>query len=426
MEELISESINDSEDEFQQAIKESLKEQEHKKDDKKQDKDEKLSREMDYHWINLKKNDYIVTSKGIGLLTTDKQENSDDIGKTKFKVKIDSNKPESILLENLNYSLHKSIKVHLVNYLDKVFQLYHPVNVNDEFIDFKDDFCDFYNLNTDSIAIIFKNNKLGKKDLEKKKFGKDFDFNNDYLIILQAKTKPCVKKLEFYRYHNSPGESLNHKFIFTINVPITLQSLFLNRAHYRGCRCNYTEFELSVVNAPIENFKSDETKKESKEKKKVRGKKKQKKENAVSAYSFDKIFKSPDQYEFEKIKAIDMINADNFGDDDEDSYNSDDSYNFDAEEKDDFKEMIKKKVELAMDDVVLSPETIYQVKFKLNSYHETVECYNFKTEKMKKSFLKDGLEMIFHIPVNPQNSSRNILYFGGIGYTIQTMFEKDN
>jgi len=411
----------ESEDEdVKLAIKTSLEECQIKSKEntnKKEGAEEKLTREMDYKYVGLSLNDYIITSKGIGKLTQPPKENNDDIGKTTFKIDYDET-IESVTLENLNFSLFKSIKVIVVNYLDKIFQLNYVVNINEDFDSFKHSFCDSYFLNPNAVAIIYKNNKLNKKDM-KKKFGKDFDYNNDYVTILQAKTLPCIEKIDG---HIDPhrAENLLCKFIFTVNVPITCQNLYFFRSLYPDRKCKYFDFEIFMVNASIENFCKEEVKEVTVKKK---GKNKDVKESSDSQYNFDKIFKNSDKYDLISIKTIESINADN----NESRYDSDDetySDNSKSNKSDERDKILKKMAELSMDNITFLPETIYYVKYKVNvDRYDHILAVNFKSDRFKKFKMKNNFEISFHLPNN--DKSKNYLYLGGIGYTVQTIFEKD-
>ena len=412
-----------SEDDMQRAIKESLKDSKVNPESKvntiKVIKEEKLTRELDYKYAKLKKNDLVITSKGIAKLTKEFEENNDDIGKTKFKFDLDG-KTETLTLDSLNFSFHKSIKVFVINYLERIFQINYPININEDFESFKESFCSAYNLNEKSVAIIYKNNKLGKKDL-KRKFGKDFDYNNDYVTILQAKAKPCINQLESYPTNNYLEEVPSIIMVFTVNVKIVCHGFFLFKASYSRNRCQYTDFEFSLVNTDIQGFKSQGT-----EDTKLAGKEKKKKastsEKSESAYSFDKLFKNIDKYEVESLNKIDIINADNEEDDDN-TDSGDESKSDDSQEN----EQLKKMIKVEMGNFVLQPETIYMIKFKINTFHNDVNCINLRNNKCKKFLLKNNLEVTFHIQENTKNNNnqKNYLYFGGFDYTVQTIFDED-
>ncbi len=288
-----------------------------------------------------------------------------------------------------------------------MFQINFPINVNDTFQDFKDNFCNLYNISPNALAIIFNSNKLEKADL-KKIFAKHFDFSNDFFVALQAKTKPCIQNYEFDRTSYS-SSSQEIKFIFTVNIPVFCHSFFLYRAEYHDSSSDYYDIEFSIINEAIENFRSDK-KKDSKDKK---GKK-----SSSIIYDFEKILRKPDSYEKSKIKKIKRIEGYNYGDD-----LSDDAYDSDKEENEKIKIVKKKMVDLPMNDIMLKPETIYFMKFRLDNHYNNIEAYNFRSDKIKKSYLKDGFEMTFQLS---EDSNRNYLFFGGIGYTIQTIFEKED
>jgi len=383
--------------------------------------EEKLTREMEYKYLDLLKNDFIITPKGIGKITQPMNENFDDIAKTKFKVDFDG-KTENINLENLNFSVYKSINVYVVNYLNRIFKLNFTIDINQDFESFKEHFCDLYNLDLKTVALVYKNNKLNKKDL-KKKFGKDFDYENDFVTVLQGETKPHIQKIDGYEYAVSLSEVETHKFIFTVNVPIICLSFFLFKATYSGCKCRYNDFELSIVTESIENFKNEdvkEVKTTSEKKKKKKGGEASK--NSDSIYSFEKLFKYPDKYNYETLKTVDAITADREDSDDSDNDNESDSQSSSMSEK--RKNIEKKCSEVNMDGIILQPETIYQVKFKLNTFHGDVQTINFKSDKVKKFLMRDNFEITFHLPGNEKNPNRNILHFAGLEFTIQTIFEK--
>ncbi len=109
---------------------------------------------MKCNLLGLKTNDYIVTPKGFGKITQDLME-SEELGITTFTVEFEGNQSEFIYFDEINYTVHKEIKVYVVNYLDKVFQINFSINVNDTFKEFYEKFCKFYNLDKTKVGVVF-------------------------------------------------------------------------------------------------------------------------------------------------------------------------------------------------------------------------------------------------------------------------------
>ena len=417
-----SQGSNSEENQIQKAIKASLEEvNTNEKIDKNliimknEQKEEKLTREMDFCFNNFNKNDFLITPQGIGKIVKEIQEDTNNkIGKTNIKYEIDG-KTQTTNLENLNFTLHKLIKVFVINYQDRIFQINFPININDDFEYFKHSFCIAYNLNEKSVAIIYKNNKLGKKDL-KRKFGKDFDYNNDYVTILQAKAKPVLNIFELYPINARIKENETKKFIFMVNIKATCQYLYLFKAPYSGYKCVYNNFQFRKVNnIDIQSFKTSDKEEQSKKKKESK--------KVESQYNFDKILKNSDNYDFETYKTVDYINADNNGnnsDEDSDSENS-------IASKDKKKRINSKTIEVDIDNIVLFPDTVYIVNFSINSSGYNVGCLNLKSDKVKK-YIKDGFETTFYLQDSSSSeniNAKNCMFFAGIGYTIKTIFDDE-
>jgi len=118
---------------------------------------------------SLEKNDIILQNKGqskiIEIIDEDDDENK--------KFKLDTNgKKETIPYSNLEISVAKSLKLVIVTVENKIFELSYPVDINCTFESFYFQFCDDYLVNEKQVAIVFKNNKLSKKEKRKIKIYK--------------------------------------------------------------------------------------------------------------------------------------------------------------------------------------------------------------------------------------------------------------
>lgn len=377
----------------------------------KKGKTEKLTRELNFAFSDLSKNEFIVTPKGIAKIIQPFKENEKEFGKSKFKVEIDG-KSEVITIDQMSYSVYKPIKIYVVNYQNRMFQLTQCVDINFTFGQFKEEFCNIYKISPKTIALIYKNNKLKEKDMSKK-LGKDFDYENEHLIILQG--NPIIRKSTFSDLSLCPWsqrEWIDVKYIFLVNTHIHCSNIYFYKSYYQGCRAEYCQMEISEVDDNIQTYLSEGE---------VKTGKKKSKENDASSYNFDKIFKNPDNIKFTKLKTVDSLNAENVytNDRDGDDDNSDEDSMYSV--KQGIEEINKKmvSVELGND---LVPNKIYYVKFRLNTYYDTINSYNFKHERVKKSKLKDRLEVTFYMPP-PADQNYNSLFIGGLEYRVKTIFD---
>lgn len=99
----------------------------------------------------------------------------------------EEDKDITVTLDTINeYTVYREIRVVYVNYLNKTKQLLYPVNINMSFEIFHKSFTSTYNCSEETISIIYKEAKV--TDLNEFNFS-SFDFDNDYLILLEKSSK---------------------------------------------------------------------------------------------------------------------------------------------------------------------------------------------------------------------------------------------
>jgi hypothetical protein len=223
----------------------------------KNDFSSKYSRDTHNFFSDLKKGEFLIKKdspkNSSEILKINNIRDKDELNK--FKIHTKSNKDEKIEITKDNiseFSLFKKIKIVLINYLNKIFEMYIPFNINYDFTQVKSDFCQSYNLDEELIAIIFKEKKISNKELSKFKLNKDFDFEKDFFIFIQA--KPAMDFFKFTEvtypdnFRNKNNSTQKRRTIMIFNQNIKATSLFLLSGRKNDNDCVAKKLEIYELN----------------------------------------------------------------------------------------------------------------------------------------------------------------------------------
>lgn len=88
----------------------------------------------------------------------------------------------TVTLDTINeYTVYRDIKILYINYLNQTKQLLYPVDINQSLKQFSKSFISTYKFEEETFSIIYKEVKVNLDDFNLF----SFDFNNDYLIVLE-------------------------------------------------------------------------------------------------------------------------------------------------------------------------------------------------------------------------------------------------
>lgn len=355
--------------------------------------------------VILDKNDFIITSKGMSKIVEIIDE--DDEENVKYKLDI-AGKKETIAYKDLVFSVSKSIRVIVSTFENKVYDVMYPANINCTFEGFLISFCEDYMLMDKQVCIVFKGNKLSKKEKEKLKFNKDFDFEKDFILCIVGPSdenyfqiNKSIKRLNIKEWNT-------YKYLLKVSKPIFITGLYLFTAWYEENMATYRDFSFTQINNMPEDFNKPEGKLKVK-------KKKLEKSEGPQAESFDNFFQNPDNLENELLHNFDAV----------DVYREQNDYNEESEDSDrednyyEKQTMNNKMHRVDLEKHLLFPEKYYYITMKVGS-NQSICLSSNKISNRVFSAKHDTNNLTLKIYL--ANGQKDILLIGGISYISKSCF----
>jgi hypothetical protein len=339
-------------------------------------------------FMKEKPNDYI---KIVEIWEKDDPQKFLITGKTeKAEIKIDLNNYHE-------FNTLKYVKVTLINYMNRVFEINLPFNINLTFESVKKHICKIYELNSDVIGVIFKEKRLNNKELSNYKLYKDYNFDKDSFTYVQSKYPK--ESFHFYngssnrkRYDNQAFEM--KRYLFVCSKTIRASAILFPKYNNDDGQM-FINFKIYQINENPKNFKKPL------QKKKV--------ENEAEKYKLDSFFYK----QFEDNEFANLISSGStsysYRENDRRSERSDD------DDLEDSAEVFKLKDELNFYD-----DKLYglEVEFKFTSNYR---YYRFEEIKREKTFTSSKDSCSAHIYADKPKSE---LLFIGLKFRGLTLFEK--
>jgi len=356
--------------------------------------------------VNLEKNDYIITSKGISKITDINDEDDPELMKMKLDV---GGKKETVYYRDLVFSIYRNVRIIVTTYDNKILDLQYPVNINLTFEDFLSKFCDDYYLLEKQVCIIFRGNKVSKKEKEKFKLNKDFDFDKDFILIVIGPSQECWMQINKCIKRSEVNCFSSFKYLIKVNKPIFLTGLYIFTAWYQDYVFTYKDFSFSVVNNMPDEFTKAEPKKDEKKKKSA-------KNDDIPAETFDSFFNAPEKFDMEVINNFDSL----------DVYREADEYNSESESERDEEYYEKKNLhngklhKVEFDKYLMVPEKFYYVSMKAGSNSGNVNFVSCKVPNRVQN--SKSVNDVLNVKIYIGNNQKETLVIGGMSWIMKSCF----
>lgn len=354
--------------------------------------------------VTLDKNDYIITEKGMSKIV----EVIDDDDEDNIKYKLDfAGKKETVGYKNLVFSLSKNIRVIVSTYENRIFDISYPVNINSNFEGFFAGFCEDYNLMENQVCIVYKGSKVSKKEKDKIKFNKDFDFEKDFILCIIGPSEENFFQINKTLKRFNIKEWTTYKYLLKVSKPIFITGIYLFTPWYEENFVTIREFTFNQIN----NIPDDFSKSESKPKEK---KKKSEKTNGLPAETFDDFFNKPENFENEVLQNFESTEI----------YREQEDYReeSDSERDDNFfdkKALNSKMHRVDLEKPLVVPEKYYYISMKVGSNQSVWMCSNKITNR---TFTAKHEASDLTLTIYLSNGLKDTLLIGGLSFISKSCF----
>ena len=326
-----------------------------------------------------------------------------------MKLKLDINgKKETVNYRDLMFSIYRNIRTIVATYENKVLDLQYPVNINLTFEEFLSKFCEDYFLLEKQVCLIFRGNKVSKKEKEKLKFNKDFDYEKDFILLVIGPSQECYMQLNKCFKRSETNTFSTYKYLIKVDKPIFLTGLYLFAAWYQDYMVTYKDFSFSVVNNMPEEIVKAEPKKDEKKKKSLK--------DDLPPEIFDPLFNFPDKYDMELINSFDSL----------DVYREAEDYSSGSDSERDEEYYEKKNLSngklhrIEFDKFLMIPEKYYFVSMKVGSNSGNINFISCKVPNRIQN--SKSSNDILNVKVYLGNNQKETLLIGGMSWIMKSSF----